>query len=190
MDKAIIKNDTRVLTPFEYEKLREQLNPVYQAICDVLLHTGMRMPEFWELVRHPEWYDAKRRCIELPTKAIRKTKTVFTYRQVNLNVAGCEAVEHLFKINPRKVSRQTMTMALCLAARKAQLPELDKGIAPKMFRKTIVSWLMKCYPERMFEISGSAGHTLNVMQHHYSNLSFARQDIEDIRKFVKGWGEA
>lgn len=189
-DKAIIKNSTRILTPIEYEKLRVQLNPVYQAICDVLLHTGMRMPEFWELIRHPDWYDAKRRCIELPVKVIKKKKTVYHNRQVNLNVAGCESVEHLFKVNPKKVSRQTMTMVLQLAARNAQLADLDKGIAPKMFRKTIISWLMKCYPERMFEIAGSAGHTLAIMQVYYANLSFQRPDIDDMRKFLKGWGEA
>jgi integrase len=188
--KAIIKNATRVLTPFEYEKLRIQLNPVYQAICDVLLHTGLRMPEFWDLLRHPEWYDAKRRCIEVPKRTVQKKKLKVVYRQVNLNLLGCEAIEHLFKVNPKHISRQAMTETLCFAARKAELPELDKGVAPKMFRKTIVSWLMKTYPERMFEISASAGHTLDIMKDHYSNLAFAAQDREDIKRFVKGWGEA
>lgn len=190
MDKAIVKNDTRILTPFEYEKMRGHLNPVYQAICDVLLHTGLRMPEFWELVRHPEWYDAKRRCIDLPGKAVKKAKTVYGARTVHLTVDGCGAIEHLLRINPKWVSRQSMIGVLELAATRAGIPETDKGIMPKMFRKTIISWLMKCYPEKMFVIAGSSGHTLDVMQRHYASLSFAKQDIEDMRKFLKGWGDA
>jgi integrase len=141
----------------------------------------MRMPEFWDLLRHPEWYDVKRRCIEVPKRVIQKKKLKIKYRQVNLTLAGCDAVEHLFKVNPKQISRQAMTETLCFAARKAQLPELDKGIAPKMFRKTIVSWLMKTYPDKMFEIAASAGHTLEVMREHYK---------EDMVRFLKGWGEA
>jgi integrase len=190
MEKAIVKNDTRVLTPFEYDKLREKLDHKYKTICDVLIHTGMRMPEFWELCRHPEWYDVKRRCIDLPSKVIKKAKTVYGARTIPLTIAGCDAVEELFRVKPDFISRQSMLGVLENAAKTAELPELDKGIMPKMFRKSLISWLMKCYPEKMFEIAGAAGHTLNVMQRHYASLSFTKQDIEDMRKFLKGWGEA
>jgi integrase len=99
-------------------------------------------------------------------------------------------VEELFRVKPDFISRQSMLGVLENAAKTAELPELDKGIMPKMFRKSLISWLMKCYPEKMFEIAGAAGHTLNVMQRHYASLSFTKQDIEDMRKFLKGWGEA
>lgn len=188
MERAIVKDFTRILTPVEYEKLRAHLNPEYIAICDVLLHTGMRMPEFRKFVKHSEWYDARRRCIELPTEAIRKKKTVYKTRQVNLTLAGCIAIEYLLKMNPYIPSRQSMLGVLSYAAIKAKLADGDKGICPKMFRKTIVSWLMKCYPDRMFEIAASMGHTLEVMRINYTNLSFAKEDLDDIKKFVKGWG--
>lgn len=190
IEKAIVKDSTRVLTPKEYEKLRDHLNPSYVAICDVLLHTGMRMPEFIKFLKHPEWYDARRRCIELPTEAIRKKKTVYKTRQVTLTLSGCIAVDYILKMNPHIPSRQSMLNVLCYAAKKAKLPEGDKGICPKMFRKTLVSWLMKAMPEKMFEIAANMGHTLQVMQVNYTNLSFAREDLDDIRKFLKGWGEA
>jgi hypothetical protein len=32
------------------------------------------------------------------------------------------------------------------------------------------------------------GHTLPVMQRNYTNLAFAKDDLEDIKKFLKGWG--
>ena len=189
--KAIVKYNTRVLTPKEYAKLKEKLNPDYICICDVLLHTGMRMSEFIRFSKHPEWYDAHRRCIELPTDAIRKKKTLYTTRQINLTKEGCDAVKHFQKMisdNLNIPSRQAMLGTLCRAAIEAELPEGDKGICPKMFRKTLVSWLMKSTPERMFEIAANMGHTLTVMQLNYTNLSFARTDLEDIRKFLKGWG--
>lgn len=190
--KAIVKQDTRVLTPREYEKLKEKLSPEYICICDVLLHTGMRMPEFIKFSQHPEWYDVRRRCIELPTVAIRKKKTIYKTRQVTLTRDGCVAVDHFFKMlkdNMRIPTRQAMLGTLCRAAVDANLPEGDKGICPKMFRKTWVSWLMKNAPEKMFEIAANMGHTLAVMQTNYTNLSFAKEDLEDIRKFLKGWGE-
>jgi integrase len=193
IEKAIVKEGTRILTPKEYSKLKEHLLPNYNCICDVLLHTGMRMPEFIKFSQHPEWYDARRRCIELPTTAIRKKKTVYKTRQVTLTVDGCGCVQHfqkMIKDNLHIPTRQAMIGVLSRAAVEAQLPDGDKGICPKMFRKMLVSYLMKCYPERMFEIASNMGHTLEVMRVNYTNLSFAREDTEDIRKFLKGWGEA
>jgi len=193
LQKAIVKDNTRILTPKEYENLKGKLTPEYICICDVLLYTGMRMPEFIKFSKHPEWYDAHRRCIELPTTAIRKKKTVYKTRQINLNVNGCDAIKHfqkMIKDNLHIPTRQAMIGVLSRAAIEANLPDGDKGICPKMFRKMLVSYLMKCFPERMFEIAANMGHTLEVMRINYTNLSFAREDTEDIRIFLKGWGEA
>jgi integrase len=189
--KAIIKEGTRVLVPKQYSELKKQLTPEYICICDVLLHTGMRGPEMVRFSQHPEWYDARRRCIELPSSAIRKKKTVYKTRQINLTLEGCKAVElfHVMIKNNMKIpSRQSMLGVLRRAAIAAKLPDGDLGICPKMFRKTLVSWLMKTMPERMFEIAANMGHTLEVMQTNYTNLSFAGEDQKDIRAFLKGWG--
>lgn len=191
--KAIVKNGIRVLTPREYSKLREHLSPNYVAMCDVMLHTGMRLTEFVKFAEHPEWYDAHRRCIELTAEAIKKKKTVYTTRQINLTKDGCDAVKHfqkMMKDNMKIPPRQSMLGVLCRAAVEAGLPEGDTGICPKMFRKTLVSWLMKTMPEKMFEIAGNMGHTFKVMQTNYTNLSFAKDDQEDMKRFLKGWGEA
>jgi len=189
--KAIVKDSTRILTPKEYTALKEYLEPNYIAICDALLHTGMRMPELIKFSQHFEWYDARRRCIELPRIAIRKEKNVYKTRQVNLTLDGCKAVEHfnkMIKDNMKIPSRQAMLGVLCRASVEARLPDGNKGICPKMFRKTLVSWLMKAFGGRMFEIAGSMGHTLEVMQINYTNLAFAPDDMKDIEKFLKGWG--
>ena len=190
-EKAIVKDSTRVLTPKENERLKEHLTPEYICICDVRLHTGMREPELIKFSKHPEWYDARRRCIELPREAIRKKKTIYKTRQINLTLDGCHAVEHfqkMIKDNMKIPSRQATVGTLCRAAIAAGLPEGDKGICPKMYRKTLVSWLMASMPERMFQIASNMGHTLEVMRENYTNLSFTREEIEDIKKFLKGWG--
>jgi integrase len=190
-EKAIVKNETRVLTPFEYSQLRNALEDhKYKTICDVLINTGMRISEFWELCRHPEWYDVKRRCIDLPGHAVKKAKTVYGARTIPLTLDGCNAVEELFRVNPKYITRQSMIGVLELAAINAKIAEGDKGIMPKMFRKSLISWLMKTYPEKVFVVAASSGHTFDVMQRHYASLSFQRQDIEDMKKFLKGWGEA
>jgi len=191
VEKAIVKDSTRVLTPKENAKLKLYLSPEYNCVCDVRLHTGMREPEMIKFSQHPEWYDARRRCIELPRKAIRKAKTVYKTRQVNLTLEGCNAVEHFIKMiasNMKIPSRQSTIGVLSRAAIAAKLPDGDLGICPKMYRKTLVSWLMYTYPERMFQIAGNMGHTLDVMQSNYTNLTFAPEDGEDIKKFLKGWG--
>jgi integrase len=189
--KAIMKDGTRVLTLKEYWKLKEHLSAEYNAICDVMLHTGMRMPELRKFAENPDWYDGRRRCIELPRKAIKKEQTVYKYRQINLTIDGCKAVDHFQKLiaaNMKIPSRQAMIGVLCRAAIAAELPDGDKGIQPKMFRKILVSLLMKIYPDRMFEIANNMGHTLDVMQTNYTNLSMAPEDVADAKKFLKGWG--
>jgi hypothetical protein len=59
-----------------------------------------------------------------------------------------------------------------------------------MFRKTLASWLVTCYPEKLFQISGSMGHTIEIMREHYVNMAFERRDVEDMRLYLQRWGEA
>jgi integrase len=188
MTAPILRQNTRILTPREYRLLRENLNPKYICICDVMLNTGMRWEEFWDFLDHPHWFSAARRCIELPKGAVKKKKSVYTERTILLTVEGCEAVKTLFSVGGiAHTSRVSVGAALKRAALAAGIG--STGIAPKMFRKTLVSWLVACYPEKLFLISGSLGHELETMRRHYVNLAFERRDIEDMRVFLQGWGE-
>jgi hypothetical protein len=79
---AIIKQDTRILTPSEYEALRAVMqgdriesNRYYPIICDAMLLSGMRPIEFSRF--QPEWYKASRHIIKLPDGACRKDKCEF-----------------------------------------------------------------------------------------------------------------
>jgi integrase len=189
MSKIIMRQNTRILTPRDWERMRKHLNAKYMLICDVVLESGMRWEEFWDLLDHPEWFDPSRRCIDLPKSAIKKVKSIYKERTIRLTVDGCDAVKALLRANGSVTytDRASVGAVLKLAATKSGIG--DTGITPKMFRKTLVSWLVVCYPERAFTISASIGHDLETMRIHYANLSFERRDVEDMRKFLQGWGE-
>jgi integrase len=185
----IVKGNTRILTPDLYAKFRSELNPVYQAIADVQINSGMRWEEFWQFIKHPDWYKASRRCISLNKSAIKKEKCRIKERDVILTQRGCDAVELLQKLKIKKVTRHAVNQAFRLAAQKTIGEDY---IMPKMLRKCCATWLMKAFqdhPTKLAIISMSMGHTLQVMQEHYLSTAFATEDTLDMREFFKGWGE-
>lgn len=187
-EKPIIKQNTRILTPYLYNQLREQLNDTYKAISDALLNTGMRAEEFWEFLEHPEWYDAKRKCIDMPQGSIKKIKCLHKERTIVLTDRGCKAIEYVLQMKPRKIARQDMWITYRGAAERSGIG--TAGITSKMFRKTMISWLAVCYEDKLFKIASSAGHTLDIMRLHYSSLQFEARDLREMQEFLKGWGEA
>jgi integrase len=84
-------------------------------------------------------------------------------------------------------SRSSTNEAFKRAAKKAGISE--RGIVPKMFRKTLISWLVACYSDKHILIAMHAGHTVEVMQKNYLTIVFAKNDVEDMRSFLRGWGE-
>jgi integrase len=199
MDKPIIKQDTHILTPSDRYLLREHLNALYQLICDVLLNTGMRIEEFWEFTQHTykesdgryanHWFSASRRCIDLPESAIGKARCTIKQRTILLSPEGVRAVEALISANGaiKYIDRSNMRKVLIDAAISAGIGG-TVGIKPKMFRKTLVSWLMATVPEKEPYILVSIGHCQEIQHRHYLAMGFTRKDVEDMRKFLNGWG--
>jgi integrase len=67
----------------------------------------------------------------------------------------------------------------------------EQGIKPKMFRKTLVSWLVACFPEKSLYIQASMGHSEDTIVQNYLGLGFTKEEIEIMRTtYLKGWGEA
>jgi integrase len=198
MSEAIIKQDTRILTPSEYEKLRAAMTaPYYPILCDALLLSGMRPIEF-KRFKH-EWYKASRRIISLPEGACMKDKCEFKERTINLSLAGCDAFDKLISTkvkfkgkeipvierHPKKVSFNDTLKRYAIAAGIG-----DDGIKPKMFRKTLVSWLVACYPEKSLYIQASMGHSEDTIVGNYLGLGFTRDEIETMKKkYLMDWGE-
>lgn len=190
MTCEVVKNDTCVLIPRECSKMFDLMTPVYRAICEALLYSHMRIEELRWFIAHPEVYKPSRRCISLSKEAIGKKRTLFKERDVVLSIKGCHVIEHLISLKLKErdmMSRQAMNVYLDKTAVAAGLGK--EHICPKMFRKSMISWLVAVYPEKHVWINSSAGHTADVQLKHYLGIAFERRDLEDMRDVLKGWGE-
>jgi hypothetical protein len=190
-EKPIIKHGARILRPWEWLAIRDHLKPGTQLICDISLNTGMRSTELWLFIQHPEWFDESRRAIDLPKGAMLKSWRTLDERTVLLSIEGVKAVKTLFEATAKARvihDRSNLRKELRTATLEAELS--DNGISPKMFRKTVISWLMVTVPEKEPYILMSAGHGKDVQQRHYLAAGFERRDVEDMRKLLRGWGEA
>ena len=180
----------QILTPTEYDLLRDQLNPSHRLIWDGMIFTGMRVQEFWRFVEHPEWFHPDRSYVELPKGAILKVKAKQKERMVLLSNVGVRAIKDLVSAIKRgevePISVAGWRQNLVRAATKANIPL--RGLTPKMARKTWVSWLMAVYPTDGLRIAASMGHDTGTLIRHYLNLPFAQHEREQIRMYVSGWG--
>ena len=197
MTDSIIKQNTRILTPSEYETLRSKMEAKhYPLICDALLLSGMRPVEFSRF--KPEWYKASRRVINLPKDSCLKQKCKFVGRTISLSLTGCDAFDKLvstkipyknkevyaWEMMPEKVSFGDTLKRYANAAGIG-----TEGISPKMFRKTLVSWLVACYPEKILYIPASMGHDYDTIIQNYLGLGFTRDEIDTMRnKYLAEWG--
>jgi integrase len=149
----------------------------------------MRVEEFWELVEHPHWFSASRRCIDLPKGAIGKARCKMQERTIMLSPEGANAIQTMIGCNGsmKYVDRSNMRKYLRTKAEEAGISK--EGITSKMFRKCCASWLIATMPEKVIYITSSMGHSTETMQIHYLGMGFLRKDVEDMRKFFRGWGE-
>lgn len=191
-ERIIIRNGSRILTPKEYARLRENLDPNvgYRIIIDCLLNTGLRIVEFWNLSKHKEWYHGSARLIDLPASgACKKPKCKRTDRTIKLTAGGCRALDMLFGSELDFRDRTAMREALIRAAVKAGLGK--EGINPKMFRKLLISWLFECRKDLGIDsadITVSMGHSEDTMIDNYLGIGFQPEDHADMVAFLKGWG--
>jgi integrase len=187
MTDIILKQGARILFPEDYQKLRDQMPEYYQRICDAMLLSGMRPIEFERY--DPSWYRGSRRVLQLPEDSCLKQKCKFKARTIRLSLAGCDAFD---KLTPEILKKRPKRVAFRDALlRYAKLAELGtEGITPKMFRKTLVSWLVSCWPEKSLHIQASMGHDADTIVNNYLGLGFTREQNEQIRtKYLNEWGE-
>ncbi len=196
MTDIILKQGARILTPVEYEALRAQMPRYYQLICDAFLLSGMRPVEMSRF--DPSWYRASRRVIQLPPEACLKERCKFKERQIKLSLAGCDVFDKLvsekvkhkgkevfaYEIIPKRVAFRD---ALIRYAKLALIGV--KGMTPKMFRKTLVSWLVALFPEKQLYIQSSMGHDGDTIVHNYLGMVFTKEQMDHMRsKYLNEWG--
>lgn len=175
----------RILSPAEYRVIRENLSVNHKTIFDAKLFSGMRETEFAAFAKNPQWYDRERKIIRLTPKAVKKAKTLFKDRTVNLSTLGAAAVERFIDYKPKVPNRASWNETLKLAATKANVP--TTGIEPKMARKTWESWLVATYPNATIYILASQGHILTTALQHYVGIGFSKEEIADIKQYTDGW---
>lgn len=196
MTDIILKQGARILVPAEYEKLREQMPRYYQLICDAFLLSGMRPVEMSRF--NASWYRASRRIIQLPADACLKQRCKFKERQIKLSLAGCDAFDKLVSEKVKHKGKEVFAYEMIpkrVAFRDALIRYAGgagigtEGMNPKMFRKTLVSWLVACYPEKTLHIQSSMGHDGDTIVHNYLGMVFTREQIEQMRnKYLNDWG--
>ena len=186
-NEVIVKQGVRILTPYEYKAIRNELNPKHRLIFDGMLFTAMRTQEFWRFLKHPEWYKERRKVIDLPKGSLLKEKAKQKERTILLSHLGVRAVEDLISNRIKPMTRQSWREILIRAAKKAGLSL--EGICPKMTRKTYISWLVASYPSLGILIAISSGHKVETMMQHYLAIGFTKQDLDEIRIYTMGWGE-
>lgn len=195
MSKALMVNGSRILTAQEAASIRSVISkPSNKALFDLMLYTGIRFSEVQQLVNNPDIFDEERKTVMIVSG---KAKASQKCRNVMLCDAGMHAVK-AFLDNPKLPSSssswQMNLIRWCEASGISTLPGTDAsfnkyGITVRTTRKTLESWLLSAYPERIAWIALSQGHTETVSLNHYLNGAFTNgEKVEAVRE-VRGWME-
>ena len=181
------KRHVAVLTPSNWLAIKEHLNEKYKIRFEYLLQTGMRISEARYVSDHPECFREENSAIFLPrVEGMGKLMCKNKHRQIMLSPDGVKTMKEVYKNKIKLPAYQNMEAVFKRAAKDADFD--FKYITTKTFRKTMVSWLMACFPERQEQIAFSSGHDYNTMRAHYLTFGWRKEDVIDMRNYVKGWG--
>ena len=104
-----------------------------------------------------------------------------------LSLPACDALDKYFESNFSKPKKVSMRDTLRRYAETSGIG--SEGITSKMFRKTLVSWLVACFEERYLSIAASMGHDVDTIQKHYLGLAFPAEEKEKMKtKYLVSWG--
>jgi integrase len=178
-----------VLSPREWNLIKDKLNGDYPLRFEFLLHSAMRISEASYVTNHPDCFREDYGAIFLPkVEGMGKVRSKIKTRQIMLSTPGVSIAKEYFDKKVKLLAYQNMEQVFKRAARDADFD--TKYITTKCLRKTMISWLMAVYPEKQSQISFSAGHDYNTMRSHYLTYGWRKEDLSDMRIYVNGWGEA
>ena len=183
------KRAVAVLTPHQVQLIEDHLNADNKIRTRFLLYTAARIAEARYIEAHPETFRKENGAIFLPkVDGMGKKRCTVSNRAILLSVKGIAAVQDFFEKKCHIPTYQSLEPALKLAAKEADFD--TRYITTKMYRKTMISWLIQCWPQRESAILLSAGHTQATMRGHYLGTGFRKDDIADMQDRIEGWGEA
>jgi len=182
--RPIIRQETRILRPKEYEALLLGCPKIeYKTMLQALLYTGMRYIEMQRFQKHIEWFDSD--FIHLPKEASKKKLRKQQERWVRLNNQGKIIIQFFVNLDKKLPSYQSWNENIKCWSRRAGLDPM--GMSVKTTRKTWESWLMFNHPTHIALITLSQGHTSLTSLQHYVNMPFTEADSIEIRNYVQGW---
>lgn len=193
MVNALTCNSSRILTPDEADRIRAVIEkPTSRALYDLMLYTGLRLVEVKQLSDNPAIFDPERRTITIKSG---KVKASQLSRNVCLSDRGMQAVVQYLKNPSVPSSSHVWQSNLIRWAQRARLQALPgqeqsnnpSGITVRTSRKSLESWLLAAYPEKVINIVLSQGHNETTALRHYFNIAFTAAEREAIREQVKGW---
>ncbi len=176
-----------VLTPDEFDSLLDVVKPKFADLLEVALYTGARYAELGRL--KPEWFDFKAKTLEIPPSADRKVKRRHRGRNVHLSDKGTDVLRRYFrdKDRPKFPTIISWNYNLERWAKWAELSLGEASLCSKSFRKTWESWLAITFPEKLPLVSMSQGHTQATAMEFYLNLSFNKDEKQQIKHRVNGF---
>lgn len=174
-----MQDQYKILTPSEYEQLKENIPKTrLRIVIDALLFTGMRYEELKRFSQHIVWFDATNRAITIPA---RFTKTQ-RERVIHLTPAFTKELSQYLREFKKLEIPEIQSMQVSLKRWKCDA-------TPKTFRKTWESWLLFAgYPP--LQVALSQGHSQTIQYHHYVNMSARlKSEVEKVKFYTLGWGE-
>ncbi len=186
MDKIILHKfrkgrAVRIFRPWEIRKIiREIPKMENKHKFEALLHSGCRYTELQWLYENPNSLQSEH--VEIKNT---KAKVNEAYRWVRLNRQGQHAIENFLRCKTNLPSTQTWGENL---KRWCTLAGIEKdGACAKSTRKTLESWLVLTYPNRVEEIFTSLGHQSTTALRHYLTFPFSKEDKREMLYFIDGW---
>jgi len=179
MSEITDQSGTRILRPFEYEKLITSIPKLENKTkFKMLLFSGMRYAEGVHLYKHPQLFTGD--GIKMPSS---KTKATQKERWIILTPEARTTVEYYLHGDglPHIVNWDSDLK------RWADLAGIgSKGMSSKTTRKTWESWLV-CSDKNSLKVCVSQGHTQITALQYYITLPFTDEDKVSIARYTKDW---
>lgn len=177
----ILKGGVRIFRPCEVKRLIDSIPKVeYKDKFEALLYTGARFNELKWLYTHKNAFDGE--VIHMPSL---KPSSRYSERYIRLNANGKRAVSYFLRGKRNLPSHPGWEANLRRWCVKAGIDPV--GVSCKSTRKTWESWLVTMYPNNVYQIFLSQGHTDKVALEYYLMLPFSDDDKKEMRYYTDGW---
>ncbi|WP_157197271.1 site-specific integrase [Methanohalobium evestigatum] len=180
ISEDILVKGTKIIGPFEYDALSEQIPKDYlRTIFEILFWSGMRYVELQRLYQYPDWWWPRKKAIHLPEFAQKKSKRKQPERYIYPLPPQFDMVMRYFFKGPNPPRLDVWGENMKRWAEKADMD--PKGFSAKTTRKSIESWMVTSGMP-LTSICLRQGHDNLTSMRHYQGLPFTDAEKAEIKK--------